>query len=100
MNFGKVKVGSGKPATLTMINTAKSGPPITFSVPIATTPAASPQEFTVLSTTCGAQLLPRKKCKLSLQFSPQSPGAKSSSLTIYDNASNANQVVPLSGTGE
>lgn len=98
--FGKMKVGGAKPATITLINKAKSGPPITFATPMTSFAPASPQEFTMLSTTCGTQLLPRKKCKVTLQFSPQSAGAKSSSLTIYDNASNANQVVPLSGTGE
>jgi centrosomal CEP192-like protein len=67
---------------------------------MAIVPAANPQEFSMVTTTCGAQLMPRKKCKVTLRFSPQSPGAKSSSLTIYDNASNANQLVPLSGKGE
>ena len=93
-------MGKSKPAALTLINTAKSGPPITFANPMTSLPPASPQEFSMLTTTCGAQLLPRKKCKVTLRFSPQSRGAKSSNLTIYDDASNANQVVPLSGKGE
>lgn len=93
-------MGGGKAVTLTLLNTAKKGLPITFSIPMATIPAANPQEFRVSSTTCTAQLLPRKRCKLIVQFSPQSTGAKSSSVTILDDASNANQVVPLSGTGK
>ena len=97
--FGKVKVGSAKPASLTLINTAKSGPPITFGSPMATIPASNPQEFKMLSTNCPAQLSPLKKCKLTLQFHPLSKGAKNSSVTIFDNASNANQTVPLHGKG-
>ena len=63
-------------------------------------PPGSPQEFRSITTTCGAQLFPKKKCKLTLQFEPNSVGAKSPSVTIFDNAGNANQVIPLSGKGE
>jgi len=35
-----------------------------------------------------------------LQFKPTSPGSKSSTVTIFDNAGNADQVIPLSGKGE
>jgi len=44
--------------------------------------------------------MPQKKCKLTVQFSPASVGPKSSTVTIFDNAGNADQVVPLSGNGE
>ena len=63
-------------------------------------PLTNPQEFKSIATTCGAQLSPKKKCKLTLQFRPDSVGSKSSSVTIFDNAGNANQVIPLSGKGE
>ncbi len=98
--FGKVKVGTVKRSTLTLMNQAKKGPPITFDNPMTVFPPGSPQEFKSIATTCGAQLLPKKKCKLTLQFGPNSVGAKSSSLTIFDNAHNANQVIPLSGKGD
>ena len=100
MNFGKVKVGTAKIATLTLINPARKGPPITFGNPMAAVPPAIPQEFKSVGTTCPPQLLPRKKCKLTVQFGPASTGAKSSTLTIFDNAGNANQMIPLSGKGE
>jgi hypothetical protein len=66
---------------------------------MAMIPANSP-EFSSVATTCAAQLLPRKKCKLTVQFGPTSPGSKSATVTIFDNAGNANQVIPLSGKGE
>jgi hypothetical protein len=95
-----VKVGKTKRATLTLMNQAKKGPPITFGNPMTEFPPDNPQEFKSIGTTCGAQLFPKKKCKLTLQFGPNSVGAKSSSVTIFDNAGNANQVIPLSGKGE
>ena len=33
-------------------------------------------------------------------FAPASPGSKSSSVTIFDNASNANQVIQMQGVGK
>ncbi len=82
------------------MNPARKGPPITFGNPMAAFPPSSPQEFKSVGTTCPPQLLPRKKCKLTVQFSPDSVGPKSSTLTIFDNAGNANQMIPLSGKGE
>jgi hypothetical protein len=99
-NFGKVKVGTVKRATLTLINPARKGPPITFANPMAVFPPANPEEFKSVGTTCPSQLQPNKKCKLTLQFAPTSKGPRSSMVTIFDNAGNANQVIPLSGKGE
>jgi hypothetical protein len=91
-------VGKIKSITLTLSNPAKKGPAITFGSPLA---AVSPisSEFEV-TTTCSAQLLPKKKCKVTVKFAPASQGAASSSLTISDNAENADQVIQLEGTGK
>ncbi len=101
-NFGKVSVGHDKVITFTLSNSAKSGSPITFASPISfmVTPT-SPQEFgfPAGATTCPQNLLPKKKCKLKVEFAPQSAGAKTSTLTIFDNATGAPQTIPLSGTG-
>jgi hypothetical protein len=102
-NFGTVSVGKSKVKTLKLSNPAKSGPPISFGTPLATVPPTSPQEFEVPisgATTCPAQLFPKKKCKLKVIFTPATPGPKSSAVTIFDNAGNANQVVTLTGTGK
>jgi len=99
-NFGKVKVGHVKSVTLTLSNPAKKGgPPITFGNPLATVLAASPQEFEV-TWTCSAALFPTKKCKVTVKFFPAAPGPQSSTITIFDNAANANQVIELQGTGK
>jgi hypothetical protein len=99
-NFGKVKVDALKPATLTLTNSAKTGAPITFGKPMVTFTAASPQEFKMNTTTCGTQLLPQQACKVTVQFGPLSPGKKTTTITIFDNAKNADQTIPLSGTGK
>jgi Abnormal spindle-like microcephaly-assoc'd, ASPM-SPD-2-Hydin len=102
-NFGKVTVNHAKTFTFTLSNSAKKGSPITFASPISfmITPA-SPQEFgfPAGATTCPQNLLPKKKCKLKVVFAPQSSGAKTSTLTIFDNATGGPQTVPLSGTGQ
>ncbi len=102
-NFGKVTVGHGKLFTFTLSNSAKSGSPITFASPVSfAVTVTNPQEFgfPAGATNCPQNLFPNKKCKLKVVFAPQSPGAKSSTLTIFDNATGANQIVPLSGTGQ
>jgi Cep192 domain 4 len=102
-NFGKVTVGHGKVFTFTLSNSAKSGSPITFASPISfSVTVTTPQEFGFPpgATNCPQNLFPKKACKLKVVFVPQSPGAKSSTLTIFDNATGANQTVPLSGTGQ
>ena len=102
-NFGKVLLGHGKIFTFTLSNSAKKGAPITFASPVSfTVTPTNPQEFgfPAGATTCPQNLPPRKKCKLKVEFAPQTPGAKASTLTIFDNATGANQTVPLSGTGQ
>jgi hypothetical protein len=51
------------------------------------------------TTTCGASLAAKASCTVSVTFKPVSPGAKSASLSIADNASGSPQKVALSGTG-
>jgi subtilase family serine protease len=99
VNFNTVKVGHLKSITVQLSNPAKDGLPITFGNPMAALPSASPQQFG-FSTNCATQLLPRKKCELFVQFSPASPGPQSSTVTVYDNATNANQRIDLQGTGK
>ena len=104
LNFKKVTVGNGKLLKLTLSNATKSGPPITLTN--ATVPVTNPQEFGFPKSggyTCFlnvAQLFPKQKCTLLLEFAPASTGPKFSSVTIMDNASNANQVIQLQGTGK
>lgn len=102
-NYGKIKVGKAKIFTFTLSNSAKSGPPITFASGIAfSIPQTNPQEFgfPAGATNCPQQLFPKKKCKLKVGFAPAFVGLRSSTLTIFDNATGNPQMVPLSGTGK
>ncbi|WP_414643487.1 hypothetical protein [Candidatus Binatus sp.] len=100
-NFGNVKVGKVKKQTFTLSNPAKSGPPIVFGNPPATVTNSPIFAFPAGGTTCGAQLLPKKKCKLRVVFTPAGTGPQpASAVTVFDNASNANQTIPLSGSGK
>jgi hypothetical protein len=100
VNFGKVKVGQTKSVTLKISNTAKHGSPITFGNPLTTVTLTSPQQFAIGGTNCPTQLPPKQKCKLTVLFTPASQGTVFSSVTIFDNATNANQIVQLQGTGK
>jgi hypothetical protein len=100
VSFGKVKVQSIKQATLILTNTARDGAAITFGSPMYSLTPAIPEEFTWVSSTCGVRLMPRQRCKVVIQFAPLSVGKEASSLTLYDDADNANQSVPLRGRGE
>ena len=103
INFGTVRVGRIRYIPLVLSNPAKrGGPTITFVPPLASVETTDPQEFGFPrkgATNCPAQLLPRRSCRLVLEFAPLSPGQKGNQITIFDNAANANQVIPLEGIG-
>ncbi len=103
-NFGKVKVGGFKEESFTLSNPAKNGPPITFASPISfSVPVTQPQEFGFpsKSNNCPTQLFPKKTCKLTVVFVPAMTGPRpSSAVTVFDNATGAPQMIPLSGDGK
>ncbi|MGA7619498.1 choice-of-anchor D domain-containing protein, partial [Candidatus Binatus sp.] len=102
-DFGNVKVGHHKSVTFTLSNSAQEGPPITFTSPVAfSVPPTSPQVFGFAgsATNCPLRLFPKKKCKLTVEFIPAAPKFYPSKVTVSDNAANANQTIPLSGSGE
>ena len=101
-NFGNVKVG-GKPKkqTFTLSNEATSGASITFGNPLATVSNFPTFGFPKKgTTTCHQKLPPKGHCTLKVQFAPTSQGPATGDVTIFDNAGNANQTIPLSGTGQ
>jgi hypothetical protein len=49
---------------------------------------------------CGSILAPGKSCQIKVTFTPSQVGARTGTLSIYDNASNSPQTVSLSGTGK
>jgi subtilase family serine protease len=102
LNFGKVKLGHAASMTVKLSNPSKHGLPITFANPLATVPQTNPQIFGFPpgASNCPTQLMPKEKCKLVVLFESEFSGPTSSTLTIYDNAGNANQVIELKGTGK
>jgi Cep192 domain 4 len=101
-NFGFVKVRKIKKQTFTLTNEGSSGQTITFSNPLAIV-----SNFPIFSfprkgaTTCHRTLPSKGQCKLTLQFRASQRGApETGTLTIFDDAGNANQSISLSGTGK
>jgi subtilase family serine protease len=104
VNFGEVKVGHVAKVEVKISYPAKHGVPITFGSPMATISQTDPTVFGIpqggSASNCPAQLMPKQKCKLVVLFSPASPGETSSTVTIFDNAANANQTIQLRGRGK
>jgi Abnormal spindle-like microcephaly-assoc'd, ASPM-SPD-2-Hydin len=94
LSFAKVVVGqSGVAKTVTATNTGAAG--VTF-----TSVAVGTANFTITSSTCTGLLAPKKKCTVTVEFTPTQGGALTDTLTFTDTASNNPQTVALSGTGE
>ena len=100
-DFGTVKRHS-KPRkqTFTLTN-EDSSRTITFGTPLAT--VTNGPSFALpkkKATNCHQTLPPLGNCTLTVQFAPKPKGALAGTLTIFDNAANANQMIPLTGTGK
>jgi hypothetical protein len=52
-----------------------------------------------MSNGCGASLAVGSSCLLHVQFAPAASGSMAASLTLWNNASNSPQSIPLSGSG-
>ena len=100
-DFGTSKVKSKpKKQTFTLTN-EDSSKTITFQNPVATVTNFPSFAFPKKkATTCHQTLPPQGHCTLKLQFSPRSKGPLAGTVTIFDNAGNANQTIPLTGTGK
>lgn len=93
--FGNQTQGTAStPRSSTVTNTGNGFLNIS-SVALAGTNAA---EFS-LTTDCGATLAPGAACTVSAVFQPVSPGTKSATINLTDDASGSPQKVTLSGTG-
>jgi len=101
-DFGTVKVHKLKKQTFILTNEGSPGQTITFQNPFATV-----TNFPIFSfpkkgaTTCHQTLPAQGQCKLTLQFIAKQRGTpETGTVTIFDDAGNANQSIPLSGTGK
>jgi hypothetical protein len=100
-DFGVAKVKKPKKQTFTLTN-EDSSQTITFTNPLATV-----TNFPIFSfpkkgaTNCHRTLPPKGQCNLTLQFVAKKKGTpESGTVTIFDDAGNANQTIPLSGSGK
>ena len=100
-SFGTVAVGSiAQAQSITLTNTGSAE--LNLSSIAITGPNAA--DFGIVaqgSNSCpagGGSIAVGGNCTVSAQFSPQSAGAKTASLSFSDNAANSPQTIPLSGT--
>ncbi len=92
VDFGAHVVGSliaGREVVLTSAGTA----PVTFFGLFAG------GDFSVISSTCGASLVPGASCRAILAFLPSAPGTRTGTLTVQNDGQVQPQIVTLSGVG-
>lgn len=92
-SFGSIVVGvTSTPQTATLTNNQ--------SVPLNISSIAASSPFAVSASACGAQVLAKGTCKISVTFTPAALGTQAGKLTVNDDALNSPaQSVNLSGTG-
>ncbi len=95
INFGSVPTGiTSSPQSLTLTNVGDA--PLTISSIVVSGGEAG--DFAETST-CGATVSPNGGCTINVIFTPSTTGARSSTVTLADNAPGAPQTIALSGTG-
>lgn len=55
-------------------------------------------DFSISADTCGGSIAANASCTISIVFSPQAAGVRTTTLTITDNATNSPQSLTISGT--
>jgi hypothetical protein len=101
-DFGTVRVHSkAKTQTFTLTNEGSTGQTITFQKPLATVTNFPIFRLKKGATTCPQHLPSKGQCNLTLEFIPKHRGMpETGTVTIFDDAGNANQTIPLSGSGK
>jgi len=95
LTFGKVLVG-GTSAGKTVILTNSGSATLNISNVVVSGDFAQ----TTSTNPCGSTLAVGQSCKIKVVFTPTQIGTRTGTLSIYDDAPNSPQTVPLSGTGE
>ena len=94
VNFANQLVGTtSPPAPITVTNTG-TGALVIASISFS---GANAADFTQKNT-CTAPIAPAASCLINVTFAPTAIGARTASMTIADNASNAPQSIPLTAT--
>jgi len=57
-------------------------------------------DFAVSATSCTTSLPAKRKCTISVTFTPQATGTRTGQLSVSDNANNSPQTASLTGTGK
>jgi YVTN family beta-propeller protein len=73
--------------------------PMALSITSITFTGTNPGDF-AQTNTCGSSVASKKKCTISVTFTPQATGSRTATLNIKDSANNSPQTVSLTGTGE
>ena len=95
--FGSVNTGASSAGKTVTLTSTGSGP---LQIASITLTGANASEFSrEHDCPTPGSLASGSHCTITVRFSPQTSGDKSASLTIADNASGGNQVVPLTGKG-
>lgn len=95
-NFCNEPIAGATPAQ-TFIVTNLSGSQVT-GLTLATTPATTPSNFTILGTTCAPPLNAGASCNVQVEFTPQSSGEIDGLLTATDNQGDSSNS-SVAGTG-
>jgi len=90
--YAKQKVGTtSKAKRFTLANLQ--------SVTLTSIAISTTGDFAVSATTCGASLGAKKKCTISVTFTPTQKGTRTGQLSVSDSAVNSPQTASLTGTG-
>ena len=94
VNFANQLVGTASPPVPITVTNTGTGALVIASISFS---GANAADFTQKNT-CTAPVAPAATCLINVTFAPTAVGARTASMTIADNASNAPQSVPLTAT--
>ncbi len=91
--YAKQKVGTTSAAkTFTLTNDQ--------TVALTSIVISPSADFAISATTCTTSLAEKKKCTISVTFTPTETGKRTGQLSVSDSASNSPQTASLTGTGD
>ena len=93
LSLGNVVFGAGKSSKPKRVVITNTG-----TMPVSFASIAATGDFSRASG-CGPTIAPRKKCKVTIKFSPTALGTRAGALTITSSATNSPLAVSLSGNG-
>ena len=94
VNFANQLVGTASAAVALTVTNTGTGALVIGSISFSGTNAA---DFTQKNT-CTAPVAPATTCLINVTFTPTAVGSRTATMVLADNASNAPQSVPLTGT--